>query len=196
MNLDPLSHAQQTIESYLGDSPGVRAAMRLAVKNIDGYTKSRGTKQVAVFSESDLPALKLIPIGGPCNVNFASNLTMWDFTTQIVVNTGDKRFNAKLGPLAWAVFCALTAAVHDSQLVGLTLAKCLADDADDDLRRFQFLKNITLANITTGLTDPSDPRNRGIDGFSGLMDLTMHLIFPRTFVTGWLHKRCNEGLLQ
>lgn len=185
MNKDPLSNAQETIEAYFNASPSVRAAMALAVKNIDGFTKSRGTKQVDVTSESDVPSIKLIPVGGPCNLNFASNATNWDFSLQIGVMTGDKRFNAKLGPVAWAVYAAMTQAIDDGQLVGLTLAKCLPDDADTSLRSYQYIKNITLENIATGFADLTDPKNRGIAGFSSLMDLTLHMLFPRTFVKAW-----------
>lgn len=182
---DPLSLAQETLEAYLLASPGVVTTMKLAVKNIDGFTKTRATKQQDVVSEADLPEIKIIPVGGPCNVNFSSGHTNWDFATQIGVNSGDKRFNAKLAPVAWAVYAAMTAAIDDTTLVGLTLEKCLPDDADAELKAFRYVTNLTLSNIATGLTDATDPRNRGIEGFSALMDLTLHLVFPRTFVKSW-----------
>lgn len=182
---DPLSHAQETLEAYLAAAPCVVATMKAAVKNIDGYTKLRGTKQQDVTSETDLPALKLIPTGGPCNVNFASNATQLDYTLQVALRTGDQRYNAVAGPLVWAIYAAMTAAIDDGQLVGLTLAKCLPETADAGLRNYEFIKNLTLANIATGFSDPSDPRTRGIVGFNALLDLTLHMIFPRTFVKDW-----------
>lgn len=182
---DPLSHAQETFEAYICASPAVRVALKNATKNVDGFTATRGTKQVDTRSEADMPLVKLIPTGGPCNVNFASNATNWDFNLQIGLASGDMRYTERLAPLAWAIYAALSLAIHEGAIVGLTLAKCLPPTAPSTLKNYEYVKNMTLSNIATGVADLSDPKNRGIAGFSALMDLTLHLLFPRGFVKAW-----------
>lgn len=184
-NKDPLSLAQETLEAFFVASPCIVATLKSAVKNIDGYTKLRGTKQVDVNAESDLPALRLIPSGGPLDIHFASNAVKLDYNLQLAIKTGDLRYPAALGPLVWASYATLTRAVHRAEITGLTLAKCLPDDADSTLKNYSYIKNVSLGNAQTGFADPTDPRNRGIEGFVGVLEITLHMVFPRTFVIDW-----------
>lgn len=168
---DPLSIAQRGLEKLLRNSPAVKRATQLKIKNIDGFTQTRATKQQDVNSETDLPELRLVPIGGPMNVNFASNLTMLDYALSLQLNTGDLRVTEKLAPVLFAIYAVCAEAVKGSGLVDLTW------------EGYDFLKNITLSAATIGESDPS--QNRGIVGFTAICDLTLHMNFPTTMLIAW-----------
>ena len=183
MTKDPLSLAQETLERYFEQSPGMRRAMGLAIKNVDAYTKARGTKAVDVNAETDTPGLKLLPIAMPTNANFSSNTVMLDYVLQVLVNTGDQRITAKLLPVVWSVYAAIVAAIESSTLLGLTLEPCVAVSAAAEIKAYHYVKNFTFSNVQAGLSNPQE--NRGIEGFSAICDLQLHLIFPASFVREW-----------
>jgi len=168
MMKDPLSLAQETLERYFEQSIGMRRAMGLAIKNVDAYTKARGTKAVDVNSESDTPSIHLVPTAMPSNINFASNCCSLDYNLRVMINTGDVRVDYKLLPICWAIYAAMVAAVDDSSLLDLAW------------EGQQFIKNFTLSNTQSIISDPT--QNLGIVGWVGIVDLTLHMIFPRTLV--------------
>jgi hypothetical protein len=168
---DPLTHAQNTLEAYYKASPAVKRSMKSAIKNFVAFNKTRGTEAHDVNTESDLPEIVLNAIGGPSNVNFASNLSSLDWTWRVGVNTGDQRITQHLGPLVFAIFATTAHAVDsslDGQLVGM-----LWND-------YPFAKNLTFSNIQTGESNPAE--NKGLIGWSAFLDLTLHMLFPTSML--------------
>jgi hypothetical protein len=187
MTTDPLTLAQTTLEKYFEQSPGLRAAMGQLIKNVDGFTKSRATKQHDTNSETDALGIKLMPVAFPTDANYASNAVMFDYNLQVLVNSGDMRVVPML-PVVWAIFAAMVKAITDSTLLDLTLLPFVGPGGDEDLRTYRYVKNFSFANVQTGLSDPV--QNKGIKGFSAICDLTLHMVFPATFVREW-----NDGNL-
>jgi hypothetical protein len=160
--------AQERLEKFLRESPGVKSVLGAQIKNVEGFTTLRGTKTTDTVSETDLPELRLEPVLMPCNANFASNAASLDYTLRIVMNTGDQRVNYKMLPLVFAVFAAIVSAINASELLDL------------QWEGYNFLKNFTFSNVAAGLSDPVE--NRGIAGWSAICDLTLHMIFPATLL--------------
>lgn len=166
-----MSIAQRGLEKLLRESPALKRAMGLQIKNIDGFTQTRSTKQQDVNSETDLPELRLVPAGGPMNINYASNLTMLDYTLSVQINTGDLRVTERLAPVLFALYAALAQAVTGAGLVTLRWLD------------YDFIKNVTLSAATIGESDPV--QNRGIAGFTAICDLTLHMNFPTIHLQQW-----------
>lgn len=170
MSKDPLSLAQDALEQSIKNAPSIKRAMGRAIKNVVAFNKLRGTEMPDVTSENDVPLLMLAPVGGPSNVNFASNLASLDWTWRILVNSGDRRLT-EINPIIFAIFATMAHLVDsgaDGQLVGLKW------------NDYPFAKNLTFSSITTGDADPS--QNFGIVGWTGVCDLTLHMLFPTTML--------------
>lgn len=171
MSTDPISMAHDALEKWLRGSVAIQRSMGGIKPNIAASNKLRGTELPDVVTESDLPRIRLEPIGGPCNINFASNLTNMDWSWRIILDTGDLRVNKYLGPVAFAIFASLAVAIEK-------------DDVGDLLgvrwRTYDYAKNLTYSNITSGESDPV--LNKGIAGLSAICDLTLHMVFPTSYL--------------
>jgi hypothetical protein len=173
MSKDPFTLAHETFERFVREHPAVRRVMGAQVKDIEAFTTTRSTKLVDTATEHDFPFIRLLPIGGPSNVNLASNVVSFDFGLRAQINTGDQRVTFKLLPLVFAIYAACTAAI----------------DASGELRSLEWgemggiITNLSLTNIETGLSNPQE--NQGITGWSSVVDITLHMVLPREAVKAW-----------
>lgn len=169
MSLDPLTIAQNALQAYYASAPAVKRAWKTQPKVI-AFNEGR-TAVNHVKGESDLPEIVLEPIGGPANINFASNLSSLDWSWRVKLVTGDMRLQNQINPLLFAVYAATAHAVHsslDGELTGLLWSD------------YPFAKNLTFSNVQNGPVDPAT--NASISGWLAICDLTMHMLFPTTLL--------------
>jgi hypothetical protein len=112
-------------------------------------------------SEADLPELTLTSTTGSANMMANSSMSSCTRTYEWIIATGSLSIIAMLGPVEFALWCAL----HDYQ----SYLNALQWDGKD------FVKVARVGQISNGLTDSE--RNRGIVGWTSIWSLDVEMYF-------------------
>lgn len=163
--------AQEGLESYITNNPRVKRVIKSGI--INGYTKTRVNVEPDVFSEKDLPLIRLIPVAAPSNVNFASNLAQVDYTVRVELVTGSLCVTSGLSQLTAALFALMCAATRNPPNALTTLT----------WKNYEFCKNLSFTMDQIGVGLPGEASS--IQGWLALCEVTLHLYIPATYLEEW-----------
>ena len=113
-------------------------------------------------SSDDLPEVRLVAAGGTPHLQMASNATTVLKRFEVQIATGDKRYDAVMFPLGWAVVRAmspwLTALRAEIQWNGKT-----------------FVTLLEVTSVSEGTHDAE--RKRGIDAWTAVVAIDVTMVF-------------------
>lgn len=169
MDTDPFTLLVNEIAKVLEGSKAVKLAMGNARKNIRAYNKMRGTENLDVTAESDVPEILIEASGGPTNINLASNLASFDMGFTLFINSGDQRVNQVMLPVLWSIWATLADGINNSTILSLTW------------QNRPFVKKYEFQNVAVGKSNPD--LNRGIKGWTAICSLMFHMMFQKSDLT-------------
>ncbi len=160
MPVTPYSKVYDAIWALLEASPDFTALFpegnRIKFNSADDRAPIKQSVQTG-----DLPEVMLIVAGGELNLRNTSSTTKSVLNYQVVVNTGDFRLSEYVLPINWLVTCI--ANQWCSALTALTW------------RAKTFVKVVRITTNTIG--ESNEQRNRGIKGFSTLINFEVEMHF-------------------
>lgn len=169
---DPISLVYDAIWAIAESSSRLTALVRL--KNRIKYNSvSSADPHKYEISAADLPELALVINSLSANIGQTSSSSHIKLQLDWWISTGDPRVTKSLGPIMWAVLCAMTPWVNTA--VTLTW------------KGKTFVKNVALLDANLGFTDAE--KNRGIDGWSAVWGCEVSM----NFATADLEINANEA---
>ena len=122
------------------------------------------------IAAADLPELALLPVSGEANLHMNSSTSRVIRTYTWMLSTGNFKLAASLFPMQFAIMQAM--AGWKSSLTALTWSKK------------QFVKRLDLRDFKDGESDAK--LNRGIQGWSSLLNVEVEMLFTTSDLTGEL----------
>jgi hypothetical protein len=163
MDKDPLTLLNNELQKILRESVAIRAIIGPATKNIEAFNELP-VDAFDVNSESDVPSFRLEPAGGPTNLHYGSNVIRFDYSYNLLLNTGDKRITEQLNPIVWALMSTLLLHTTNSPLTALSWRNSKG-----------YVKKLNLSQVTTVNVDAG--LNLGITGWTAVLALNFLLLF-------------------
>jgi len=158
MSNDPFSILYAHLWDVFNTSPYLQNVVR--TKNRVRFDENDRDPYPQQIQDGDLPEVILDVTGCAVNLQQSSCTTSVDKRLAFLVCTGDQRINSRLFPIQWQMLCMFTKLQRTSQ--------------DIQWNGKSFVLAFEITDMTEGL---SNPQNRGIKGWSSVLNFVAKLSF-------------------